>query len=407
MKIIAALVVLLHVATALVPLLDADKPTVIPERFVFVFHENTNGQQRDAYMHKVHKSLAGNQKGFHVIDRYDIGTFHGFAASLSNEMLQSHLQQDEVFQYISADQTVSISACSSQSGADWGLDRIDERAIDLDGFYRYTSTAGTGVDAYIVDTGIMISHQEFTGRVKWGVNYADTTNDDCNGHGTHVAGTVGGTLYGVAKHVNLIAVKVLNCGGSGAWTGVISGVQWVAQQAAASGRRSVANMSLGGGLYQALNDAVAAAVATGVVFVVAAGNNNADACSFSPASTPTAISVGATTVSGVEGAELDSRAYFSNYGTCVDVLAPGDIIKSAWIGAPNAVRSISGTSMASPHVCGVAALYLAANPTATPAAALNFIVSNATPNLISMGCGATGTCSQTPNLMLHTNCDAM
>jgi len=406
MKIIAALVVLLNVVTALVPLLDVNKGTVLEDRYIFVFHDDTTYQQRDAYMTKVHASLEGSQKGYQVIDRYDIGTFHGFAASLSQELLAVHLQQEKVFKYIAADQEVTIASCSSQHGADWGLDRIDERAIDLNGVYNYATTAGTGVDAYIVDTGILITHNEFVGRATWGANYADATNDDCNGHGTHVAGTVGGTTYGVAKNVHLIAVKVLGCSGSGSWAGVISGIQYVATQAGITKKPSVANMSLGGGLYTALNDAVAAAVATGVTFVVAAGNNNGDACSFSPASTPTAISVGATSVSGASGSEVDSRAYFSNYGTCVDVLAPGDIIKSAYIGGNTVTRSLSGTSMASPHVCGVAALFLSANPTATPADVLHNLVSNATPGVISMGCTATA-CNQTPNLLLHTNCAAI
>jgi subtilisin family serine protease len=200
------------------------------------------------------------------------------------------------------------------------LDRISERSLFIDSVYNYPSSSGSGVDAYIVDTGIYTAHTEFGGRARFGVNYADSQNTDCNGHGTHVAGTVGGRLYGVAKSVSLIAVKVLDCAGSGTNTGVISGIQWVAEQARASRRPSLANMSLGGSKSTALNAAVDQAVGSaGVSFLVAAGNENTDACTKSPASAAEAVSVGATTVADKGTTEVDTRASFSNYGSCVDV----------------------------------------------------------------------------------------
>jgi len=306
--------------------------------------------------------------------------------------------------FIEEDKIMKIAqACSSQNDADWGLDRISEDGIDLDGRFVYTSSAGEGIDAYIVDTGIYIKHNDFGGRAKWGANYADSTNDDCNGHGTHVAGTVGGTLYGVAKKVTLIAVKVLTCAGSGTNAGVISGVEYVAAQAKITKRPSVANMSLGGGKSTALNNAVAAAVTAGVSFAVAAGNDNSDACNYSPASTSTAISTGATTIDETGTVTEDVRASFSNFGSCVHVFAPGQLIKSAWIGSTTAVKTISGTSMASPHVCGAAALYLGTNKTATPAQVKSFLLANTNNDMIDMICSVTA-CTKSPNKLLYTPC---
>ncbi|HEY8184091.1 MAG TPA: S8 family peptidase, partial [Thermoanaerobaculia bacterium] len=235
----------------------------------------------------------------------------GFAADMSDDDAL-RIAADPRVKYVEEDSVVELEA--TQSGATWGLDRIDQRNLPLDGTYTYNTTA-SNVHAYIVDTGIRTSHTDFGGRASVGFDaVGDGQNgQDCNGHGTHVSGTVGGATYGVAKGVTLVAVRVLNCSGSGTNSGVIAGVNWVAQNRIIP---AVANMSLGGGASQALDDAVTGAVNAGVTFCVAAGNSNVDACTTSPARTPAAITVGATD-------STDHRASFSNFGTCVDIFGPG------------------------------------------------------------------------------------
>jgi len=296
--------------------------------------------------------------------------------------------------------------CSVQSGATWGIDRISERAIQLDGEYSYEHD-GEGTDCYIIDTGILTTHNEFgTNRAAWGSTFTgDNNNADCNGHGTHVAGTVGGTLYGVAKKVSLIAVKVLNCGGSGSWEGVMGGINWVAQQHQSKNRRSTANMSLGGGYHQGVNDATDSAVRAGVVMVVAGGNSNADACNFSPASAELAITVGSTDVSNSGGVQRDIRSSFSNFGQCTDMWSPGTMITSAWIGGNTATRTISGTSMASPHVCGVANLIRHEHPTWNPAQVEAYMIAESTKGIIDLACGGRAACTNSPNRMAFSACD--
>lgn len=292
----------------------------------------------------------------------------GFVAEMSPAEAAA-LANDARVESVEPDLPVSILA--TQSGAPWGLDRIDQRG-GTDGSYTYTTTA-SNVTAYVIDTGILTSHVDFGGRATNGFDAFGGNGQDCNGHGTHVAGTVGGGTYGVAKGVQLVGVRVLDCNGSGSTSGVIAGVDWVA--ATASGP-SVANMSLGGGASSALDTAVRNAIAAGVTFAVAAGNENQNACNVSPARTAEALTVGATD-------SADARASFSNYGSCVDLFAPGVSIRSAWYTSSTATASISGTSMASPHVAGAAALYLAANPGASPAQVAAGVLGAATDGAVS------------------------
>jgi subtilisin family serine protease len=280
----------------------------------------------------------------------------------------------------------------------YGLDRIDQRALPLSGSFTYTAT-GAGVKAYVVDTGILLGHQDFGGRAVTGFDAVTSggTANDCNGHGTHVAGTVGGTRFGVAKQATLVAVRVLGCNGSGSTSGVIAGVDWVARDHAA-GEPAVANMSLGGGASTALDNAVKAAIADGVTFAVAAGNDGgfvgeltgaANACNGSPSRVPEALTIGAT-------AANDAKASYSSRGPCLDLFAPGSNIVSAWHTSPTATNTISGTSMATPHVAGVVAQHLQGSPSASPAAVAQHVLSTATPGVV----GNPGTGS--PNLLLFT-----
>ncbi len=280
-----------------------------------------------------------------------------------------------------------VNAIATQTGATWGLDRIDQRNLPLNTTYNYDTTA-SNVHAYIVDTGVLGSHTQFTGRMGNGytaISDANGTND-CNGHGTHVAGTVAGTIHGVAKGAIIHPIRVLGCNGSGTNSGVIAGMDWVAQNRV---QPAVANMSLGGGASQATDDAVNRMHNAGVTVVVAAGNDNANACNYSPARATNAITVGSTTSS-------DARSSFSNFGTCLDIFGPGSSITSAWHTGTSATNTISGTSMAAPHVAGVAALYLAANPSATPAQVTTALINNSTLNVV------TNAGSGSPNRMLHS-----
>ena len=310
----------------------------------------------------------------HAINGYAAEMTEAEAVALSEDPRVDFVEEDGIMQ-----------ASTTQSGATWGLDRIDQRDRPLNGTYIYNWT-GSGVRAYIIDTGIRTAHTQFGGRASAVFDAFGGNGQDCNGHGTHVAGTVGGSTYGVAKSALLRAVRVLDCNGSGSTSGVIAGVDWVTANHI---NPAVANMSLGGGASSALDNAVTNSINSGVTYAVAAGNSSTDACTQSPARAAAAITVGSTT-------STDARSSFSNFGTCVDIFAPGSSITSAWSTSNTATNTISGTSMASPHVAGAAALYKQANPSASPATIRNALVNNATTNHITnVGTGS-------PNRLLYT-----
>ena len=360
------------------PVIGLNKPSAIDGRYIVVFDKEVSAATARA------ARLDVRALGAKVLHRYD-HVLDGFSARLSQRAIEA-LRSNPNVAYIEADSRVTAS--DTQSPATWGLDRIDQRNRPLSNSYTYNAT-GTGVTAYIIDTGIRLSHTQFGGRAVSGFDAVDGGSaDDCNGHGTHVAGTVGGSTHGVAKNVRLVAVRVLNCQGSGTNSGVIAGVDWVTGNHLA-GRPAVANMSLGGGANTALDSAVNNSINDGVSYAVAAGNSSANACNSSPARIGAAMTVGSTTSS-------DARSSFSNYGTCLDVFAPGSSITSTWHTSNTATNTISGTSMASPHVAGVAALYLQGGPGASPATVRNAIVNSATPGVLS------GVGSGSPNLLLYT-----
>ncbi|MFJ6928719.1 S8 family peptidase [Streptomyces nigra] len=349
---------------------------------------------KDSYIVTLKKTAglkAASGTGKDLVKRYGgtVGkTFgaalNGYSATLSTGEAK-RLAADPAVASVEQNQTVRL-ADTTQSNAPWGLDRIDQSALPLSGTYTYPDSAGSGVTAYVIDTGVRITHQQISGRASYGYDAVDgdTTASDGNGHGTHVATTIAGSTYGVAKKAKVVAVRVLDNNGSGTTAGVIAGIDWVTANHSGP---SVANLSLGGGASTALDTAVRNSISSGVTYAVAAGNSSANASSYSPARVTQAITVGATT-------STDARAGYSNYGSVLDLFAPGSSITAGWHTSDTATNTISGTSMATPHVAGAAAVYLAGHTSATPAAVASALTSGATTNVV------TGPGSGSPNRLL-------
>jgi subtilisin family serine protease len=371
------------------PLVATDGKNVVAGDYVVVLKGEPGTARAKTSWSAIGRASA---KGVHVSRQYQ-HALTGFSANLTAAQLTA-LRNDPDVDYVAANHKVHVNSVETPTPS-WGLDRTDART-GLDGAYTYNTT-GTGVTVFVIDTGIRITHTEFGGRATSGFTAINDGlgTDDCVGHGTHVSGTIGGSNYGVAKGVHLVAVRVLDCSGSATDAEVIAGIDWVTANHSGP---SVANMSLGGDAFQPLDDAVTRSINSGVTYAVAAGNGDQNgvpqnACGFSPARTPAAITVGATDID-------DAGAFFTNFGTCVDLFAPGVDITSAWNTDDSATNTISGTSMATPHVVGVAALYLQAHPTATPATVASFITSQATTGVLTnIGPGS-------PNRLLYSRDDS-
>jgi aqualysin 1 len=387
----AALVLAPEAATADPPAKDKHTPadagpapvhgTSASDRYIVVFDK---GSSRAKVKEAKDKA---RDKGAKVHHTYS-NALDGFAATLSESALRE-LRNNKHVSFIEADRQVTVS--DTQSPATWGIDRIDQRTLPLNNSYTY-QRSGAGVKAYVIDTGIRRTHAEFSGRATSGytaINDGRGTTD-CHGHGTHVAGTVGGETYGVAQDVGLVAVRVLDCQGNGTDSGVIAGVDWVTGNHTA-GTPAVANMSLGGGISSALDTAVNNSINDGITYALAAGNDNgANACNSSPSRVAAGLTVGSTT-------STDARSSFSNIGSCLDLFAPGSSITSAWMTSDTATNTISGTSMATPHVAGAAAVYLQGNPGASPSTVNSAIVSSATTGVV------TNPGSGSPNRLLYSD----
>eukprot|EP01120_Amphizonella_sp_Union-15-10_P012547 TRINITY_DN5596_c0_g1_i4.p1 TRINITY_DN5596_c0_g1~~TRINITY_DN5596_c0_g1_i4.p1 ORF type:complete len:404 (-),score=76.89 TRINITY_DN5596_c0_g1_i4:74-1285(-) len=382
-------------ALALAPLFSS--PTKINGSYIVVYRdeipETTVSLHKTALlkMYSSHKILFEYKK-----------VLNGFSAILTPQGL-NYIRNAEGVNYVEEDQIatafdVKQATCNIQDNAPWGLGRISTGGIPLNSNQYKYDTEGSGVKAYIVDSGIYLENVQFGGRAQFGANFVlGESNGDLNGHGTHVAGIVGGRDYGVAKKVTLVAVKVLGQNGSGSYSGVIGGIDWIATDATPN--KDTANLSLGGSPSLALDTAINNLVSkNGIFTVVAAGNDNQDACNYSPSRAALAFSVGSIS-QPAEGVYTDPRSYFSNQGSCVQIFAPGEAIPSAWIGDPTAFRTLSGTSMASPHVCGAAALILGDGPVDTPGRVGSEIISSATPGTV------VNINPDSPNLVLFAGCE--
>jgi len=393
----AALVVfaLIALANAIAPL--HLKSGAVPDSYIVVFKDTVAADTLTS-------DLAFLKSTLNITYDYTYSrVLKGFSGRLTKTQLVNVRIHPNI-DYIEQNQIATTGQCTTQARATWGINRISEKQLLLNGDYKYVHT-GTGVDAYIFDTGILTTHTEFAGRATfdWKAENSWVSTDD-NGHGTHVASTVAGTTYGVAKKANLYAYKVLGGDGSGTYAGIIAGLEAAVKMKETRKRPSTGNMSLGGGFSAAVNAAVDKTTHAGIFMVVAAGNSNQDACYYSPASAAAVLCVGATDTGNVQGAQVDIRSDFSNFGTCLSLFAPGSDITGAWINSNTATLTISGTSMASPHVCGAVAKFLEGNPTASWPQVESSIISAGTPGTVRLNCG-TSTCNNSPNVLLFSGCN--
>jgi len=391
-----ALVVL---ALGLIPLESINDPTCIKGEWIIEYKLNTS--RADA---EKHWNLMANA-GVEITAQYDMGDmYRGFAGKISDEVI-TYLQTDPMVARINCDCIVTIvQQCdATQSGApSWGIARCSHEGDISDGIpdsYTYHNQfSGNGIMVYVLDTGVFVDHADIRGRATWGANFAGGVNADRHGHGSHCAGTVGGTAHGIAKQVLIRAVKVLNDGGSGQYSWIISGINWVVtDNAVDSGNKKIISMSLGGTAEGGLTGPIRAAITAGVIVVAAAGNSNANACNFYPAGIDGVVTVAATDTTASGGSQIDVRASFSNWGTCVEIFAPGDAITSIWW--DGSTRVLSGTSMSCPHVSGEMAVIRSRNPNSSPDAVLRLLQAQAQQGIIQ---GNIGTGS--PNLLLYNGC---
>ncbi|MEU1005443.1 S8 family peptidase [Streptomyces tibetensis] len=352
--------------------LAADSPTAIKDSYLVTLKKSAGLKASSAAGKGLVKEYGGS------VDKTFGTALNGWSATLSATEAR-RLAADPAVASVEQNQRVTLAA--TQTNAPWGLDRIDQASLPLSGTYTYPDSAGSGVTVYVIDTGVRITHQQISGRASHGYAAVDGDNDasDGNGHGTHVATTIAGSTYGVAKKAKIVGVRVLNNSGSGTTAGVIAGIDWVTRNHLGP---SVANMSLGGGASATLDTAVRNSIAGGVTYAVAAGNSSTSASSSSPARVAEAITVGATT-------STDAKASYSNYGSALDIFAPGSSITAGWHTSDTATNTISGTSMATPHVAGAAAVYLAGHTSSTPAQVATALVNGAvTGKVTSAGSGS-------------------
>ncbi|MFJ2721913.1 S8 family peptidase [Streptomyces sp. NPDC087437] len=346
--------------------LAAGSPTAVKDSYIVTLKKNAGFTSASSQGKGLITKYGGSVK------KTFGSALNGYTAHLSATEAR-RLAADPAIAAVEQDQTVHLND-TTQTNAPWGLDRIDQASLPLSGTYTYPDSAGSGVTAYVIDTGVRITHSQISGRASYGYDaVSGGTPSDGNGHGTHVATTIAGSTYGVAKNARIVAVRVLNSSGSGTTAGVIAGVDWVTKNHTGP---SVANMSLGGGASASLDTAVRNSIASGVTYAIAAGNSSADASTSSPARVTEAITVGATT-------STDARASYSNYGSVLDLFAPGSSITAGWNTSDTATNTISGTSMATPHVAGAAAIYLASHTSATPAQVSTALVNGATSGVVT------------------------